>query len=565
MRAKTPHARLGIMKVCRMNVSVEKLVECGLTQIQAESFAKKLLQLSAVKEEQARWEIVTTELLTPDIPFAVHELLYQQNYESARQQQSPCPASVPNVGLIQATHLAQWMNDIDVSTYEELHDWSVKHREEFIKKITETLGICFSNNPTQFCDTSEGVENVRWYTNATMNIVESCFQANDDAIALVVGDHENRLKEISYAELKASTAQVANGLKELGVVPGDRVAVAMPMTADAVAIFLGIIAAGCAVVTIADSFSASEMAVRLEITQPRWMFIQDEIIRNGKRHPLYEKIHSQKNMRAILLRASENCKIDLRTDDITWNDFLSKNNTLLYVPRKPEDETTILFSSGTTGDPKAIPWDHTTPVKSASDAYFHHDIHSGDRLCWPTNLGWMMGPWLVYAALINKATIALSQAVPTGRTFCQFVQDANITMLGLVPSLVSAWRQHDQTANLDWSSLRLFSSTGECSNANDMLWLMSRAGYCPVIEYCGGTETGGGYLTGVLTKPSVPGLFSAKAMGFSWLLLNDAGEKTSMGEVFFEPPAIGLSTRLLNRNHHDVYFAETPPGADGQL
>ena len=548
-----------------MNFSVEKLIENGLSHFDADVWDGLLRQFAAFDDEPARWKNITTELLAPEIPFAVHEYLYEQNYEKSRKEQLPCPAWIPDVEEIQKTHLGQWLKAFGFSTNEELHHWSVTHPEEFTKKLTEALSIQFRNKPTQYCDISAGVENACWYRDATLNIIESCFQADDEAIAIIAGDADNQMEQISYAQLKAATAKVANGLFELGTAPGDRVAVSMPMTVDAIAIFLGIIAAGCAVVTIADSFSAAEIAVRLEITRPKYIFIQDEIIRNGKAHPLYEKIKSQQDIQAILLRATSQCNISLRAGDIEWNDFLSDNTTLNCVVRCPEDETTILFSSGTTGNPKAIPWDHLTPIKSASDAYFHHDIHSEDILCWPTNLGWMMGPWLVYAALINKATMAISQTVPTTRAFCEFVQQANVTMLGLVPSIVSAWRKKNQTDGLNWSSIRLFSSTGECSNARDMFWLMSRAGYRPVIEYCGGTETGGGYITGTLTRPAVPGMFSSRAIGFDWLILDEEGRESSIGEVFFIPPAIGLSTRLLNRDHHDVYFAEIAPGPQGQV
>ncbi|MBL4883404.1 MAG: AMP-binding protein [Planctomycetaceae bacterium] len=538
-----------------MNITVEELVERGLSQTQADSWMILLQSISIISDELERWNTIVTQLLRPEIPFAVHELLYERNYKEHRLRQLPCPGWIPSEDDIHRANLTGWMNELGLFSYEEMHAWSVANREEFTEKLTTALSIQFDSQPTQYCDVSAGVENVRWYRNASLNMVESCFQADDEAVAIIAGDAENQLEEITYAQLKSATARVANGLVELGLKPGDRVAVSMPMTVDSVATFLGIIAAGCAVVTIADSFSAEEMAVRLKITQPKCMFIQDVVVRGGKRLPLYEKITSQENMQAIVLGADGTPSINLRSGDLTWEQFLSADTTLHCVARNPDDETTILFSSGTTGNPKAIPWDHTTPVKAAGDAYLHHDIHSGDILCWPTNLGWMMGPWLVYAALINRGTIALSQTVPTSRLFCEFVQQVGVTMLGLVPSIVSAWRKQDQIANLDWTFLRLFSSTGECSNPNDMLWLMSRAGYRPVIEYCGGTETGGGYVTGVMIKPSVPGLFSAKAMGFPWQLRSESGEETSLGEVFFEPPVIGLSTRLLNRDHHEVYFA----------
>ncbi len=548
-----------------MNISVKKLTECGLPRRDAEKWSTQLQELKTITDDSIRWKTIATQLLTPEIPFAVHELLYEQNYKKQLKKQLPCPAWIPDVDEIEKTHLGEWMKKERFSCYEELHDWSVSHPEELAQRIIESLNIQFTQQPVQNCDVSAGGEQAYWYRGATLNIIESCFQAEENAIAIIAGDAENGLEQISYGQLKAKTARVANGLFELNVQPGDRIAVSLPMTVDAIAIFLGIIATGCVVVTIADSFSAAEIAVRLEITQPKYIFVQDEIIRNAKAHPLYEKIKSRQNMQAILLRAAADRKIKLRPRDMEWDDFLSDDTTLNYVPRCPEDETTILFSSGTTGSPKAIPWDQITPIKSASDAYFHHDIHSDDVLCWPTNLGWMMGPWLVYAALINKATMAISQAVPTTRTFCEFVQQSKVTMLGLVPSIVSAWRKQNLTDQLDWKTIRLFSSTGECSNASDMLWLMSRAGYRPVIEYCGGTETGGGYITGTLIQPAVPGLFSAKAIGFNWLILNEEGNESSLGEVFFIPPALGLSTRLLNRDHHDVYYAGIAPGPNDQV
>lgn len=548
-----------------MNISIETLVACGLTAAQAEDWFPKLQQLSNIDDEALRWQRISAELLTPSIPFAVHEWLYQQNYVQHREQHLPCPAWIPTQEEVETTHLWKWMKSLNLSAYEDLHRWSVQHPEEFASRIADALPIQFRTPPDRFCDTSAGVENTQWFAGSTLNIVESCFQADETATAIISGDPENHLEQRTYGELKSLTARVANGLTELGVVPGDRVAISMPMTADAVAVFLGIIAAGCSAVTIADSFSANEMAIRLECTQAKFIFIQDEILRGGKAYPLFAKIADQQNVNAIVFRGSSSRDIAIRNHDLEWDDFLSDDTVLRCVACQPSDETTILFSSGTTGSPKAIPWDHVTPIKSASDAYFHHDVRVGDVLCWPTNLGWMMGPWLVYAALINKATIAISSSVPTGRTFCEFVEKSAVTMLGLVPSLVSQWRKQDHTKNLNWNSIRLFSSTGECSNANDMLWLMSRASYRPVVEYCGGTETGGSYITGTLTRPAVPGMFSAKAMGLSWILMDDTFTESTNGEVFFEPPALGLSTRLLNRDHHEAYYAGIPAGPKQQV
>ncbi|MBI1926820.1 AMP-dependent synthetase, partial [Candidatus Poribacteria bacterium] len=111
---------------------------------------------------------------------------------------------------------------------------------------------------------------------------------------------------------------------------------------------------------------------------------------------------------------------------------------------------------------------------------------------------------------------------------------------------------------LDWRAIKAYSSTGECSNAEDMLFLMSLAGYRPIIEYCGGTEIGGGYITGTLVQPAAPATFTTPALGLDFVILDENGHHTDNGELFLIPPSIGLSTTLLNQDHHEVYFEGTP-------
>ena len=175
----------------------------------------------------------------------------------------------------------------------------------------------------------------------------------------------------------------------------------------------------------------------------------------------------------------------------------------------------------------------------------------------------MMGPWLIYASLINRATMALYDGAPTGRGFGQFVSQAGVSILGVVPSLVKTWRNTSCMKGLDWSAIRHFSSTGECSNADDMLFLMSLAGYKPVIEYCGGTELAGGYIASTLLEPNAPSAFTTAAPGMDFVILDDDSQPGDLGEVFLVPPSIGMSTRMLNRDHDAVYFDGTPRGPDG--
>jgi acetyl-CoA synthetase len=170
----------------------------------------------------------------------------------------------------------------------------------------------------------------------------------------------------------------------------------------------------------------------------------------------------------------------------------------------------------------------------------------------------MMGPWLVYASLVNGAAIALHDDAPHGGDFGRFVVEAGVTILGVVPSLVAVWRSTGCMEGLDWGRIRLFSSTGETSNPSDMAYLMGLAGGRPVIEYCGGTEIGGGYLTGTVVQPAVPGTFTTPALGIDLRILDEEGRRAASGEVFLVAPSIGLSQRLLNRDHHEVYYSGTP-------
>ena len=326
---------------------------------------------------------------------------------------------------------------------------------------------------------------------------------------------------------------------------------------EAVAIYLAGIKAGIPVVTIADSFSPNEIEIRLKITEPKLIFTQDVISRAGKKLPLYEKILTANAPAAIVISENQD-EFPLRTGDVFFNDFLSENEDFQTVMQQPEDMITILFSSGTTGEPKAIPWTHNTPIKCASDGYYHHNIQQNDVVCWPTNLGWMMGPWLIFASLINKGTMALYYGAPMGNEFGSFVQDAGVNMLGLVPSIVRQWKLTKSMESFDWSKIKCFSSTGEASNPEEMEYLMQLANNKPIIEYCGGTEIGGGYVTSTVVQANIVSTFSSQALGGEFIILDDNGALADQGEMFLLPPIMGLSNSLLNRDHHEVYYKNIP-------
>ena len=537
---------------------VEQLTACGLGKTEASEIVKAVNRILKTQSPAACWHEISRHILTPHHPFALHQLLYETVYaDFDRATDQPAPAWFPTDKDITEANITRLMATLNLKTYRELHAWTVQNRDTFWQMMIEALDIkTMATNPKAQQDATGIATHLR-----ELNIVESCFSASPEAIAIVTQrENDEELARFTYHELELLTNRVANGLVEIGIEPGDAVAVDMPMNAESVAIYLGIVKAGCVVVGIADSFALDEIATRLRIGNAKAVFTQDYINRAGKHLPLYEKVIAANAPKAIIFsyEGGDAAAPTQREGDMTWDAFLSDTETFTAIPCHPDAHTNILFSSGTTGEPKAIPWTHTTPIKCAADAYLHHDIHANDVLAWYTNLGWMMGPWLIYASLINKATVALYDGVPTGRDFGVFVQNAKVSMLGVVPTLVRAWKNIDCMHGLDWQSIRAFSSTGECSNPEEMLYLMSLAGYKPVIEYCGGTEIGGAYVTGTRVQPAAPSTFTTPALGLDFLLYDDDGNPSDNGEVFIVPPSLGLSTSLLNADHNEVYFAGTP-------
>ncbi|MEZ5278049.1 MAG: AMP-binding protein [Opitutaceae bacterium] len=547
-------------------ISSTDLIRLGLSEGDANGLVaafKALRELEIPPSDQ--WRQLIAGPLSPEVPFPVHRFVHEWIYADWDEADGPRPAWLPGSDCLETSNIGRVMGDLGIGDYRDFHCWSTRNRDDFWAAMIDRLGIRFHEPFREIRLPESPLEKPDWLPGARMNIAESCFQAEADAPAVVFVDSEGNLDRLSYCGLARLSGRVANGLTDAGFVPGDPIAVIMPMTVESVAIYLGIVLAGCVVVSISDSFAAEEMASRLKITGTKGVFTQDRLVRMGKSIDLYQRVVESVAPPAIVIGRDPSDSVDLLRDcDQTWSGFLSDDSGFEAVVADPAASTNYLFSSGTTGEPKVIPWSQTTPIKCATDAWLHQDIHPGDVLAWPTNLGWMMGPWLIYGALINRATIALFPDAPTGRAFGQFVQDAGVTMLGLVPSLVRSWRASRCMEGLDWSRIRVFSSTGECSNAGDMHYLMWLAGYRPVIEYCGGTEIGGAYLTGTVVQASAPATFSSPALGLDFDIVDEEGELSSTGEVLLVPPSIGLSNELLNADHEGVYFGGVPPSGDGR-
>ncbi len=546
-------------------VTLSELMRLGLPVTEA---SRLLNTVERVRElaPADQWRALSADTLKPSVPFPVHQLMFGRIFSRWDSSGGPAPAWLPDELTICRSNIGQMMEEYGFACYEDLHRWSVSNRDAFWSAVIRRLGIRFEKEPLKIRDLDSPHEAPVWLPGALFNIAENCFNGSPDAPTLVFPGSNDTVATMSVRALQELSARVAKGLRDIGMNTGDAVAVIMPMTVESVAIYLGIVLAGCVVVSISDSFAAEQIRKRCAATDVKLVFTQDVVSRSGKRIPLYARFLEAPAPRMVVVESKPGGEMNaLRPDDMRWAEFLAAENVFAPVMLGPDRPSNYLFSSGTTGEPKVIPWSHTTPIKCAADAMLHHDIQEGDILAWPTNLGWMMGPWLVYAALANRATIALFPDAPTTREFGRFVENAGVTMLGVVPSLVRSWRESRCMEGLDWSRIKKFSSSGECSNPEDMLYLMMLAGYKPIIEYCGGTEIGGGFLTGTVVQAAAPGYFSTPALGMEIDIVDENSNPAHLGEVLLVPPSIGLSDKLLNADNWEVYFKGVPSRADGSV
>ncbi|WP_397445063.1 AMP-binding protein [Polaribacter sp. R77954] len=465
---------------------------------------------------------------------------------------------IPTKEHIKKSNIGKLMQKHQFSAYKDLWTWSVKNKETFWEETVESLNIIQDKKYKQILNIDDGITQAKWLFGAKLNIIDSCFQNDDNANAIVFQKPNEKVQKVTQKELEELVNKIANSFPNIKVQKGDTIAIDLPMTLECVAIYLAAIKAGVKVATIVDSFTPKEIKVRLNLTQPKVVFTQDFLARAHKTFPLYDKVVEANADKIVAIKTIKNKDFKLRNQDVFWDDFLSENTNFTSVKQTPQNCITILFSSGTTGEPKAIPWNHTTAIKAASDGFYHQNIQQNDVVCWPTNLGWMMGPWLIFAALVNKAAIGLYYDAPTGADFGEFVQNGKVTMLGVIPSIVKHWKNSACMESFNWDSIKNYSSTGEVSNPTEMEYLMRLANNKPVIEYCGGTEIGGGYVTSSVVQENIPSTFSTKALGSDFVLLDENHQETNKGEVFLIPPIMGLSTELLNKNHQKIYYDDTP-------
>ncbi|MBO0726376.1 MAG: AMP-binding protein [Blastocatellia bacterium] len=473
----------------------------------------------------------------------------------------------PTDDVIARAQLTRFISFCGLTTFDELYLRSVADIEWFTEQVLRFLDVQFDKPYTRTVDLSFGAEWPRWLIGGRLNIVRSCLDRWEDTPAarrpaVIWEGEEGVTRELDYADLLIEVERCAAGLRACGYSHGDAIGIHLPMVPETVIALLAINRIGGIAVPLFSGYGPAAISSRLRDVNAKALFTCDAFQRRGKPAPAKQVADEAvadcpSITRVIVVRRMRVTAPMKPGRDLTWDQLLATGDMaspLSYDARRieptgAEDPLIAIYTSGTTGRPKGVMHTHCGfPVKSAQDMCFGTDVAQGTRISWITDIGWMMGPWLIYGALILGATIVLYDGAPDfpqPDRLWDFCARHKVEVLGVSPTLVRALaaRGDRWIEKHDLSSLRIFGSTGEPWNPDPWWWLFENVGRrrIPIINYSGGTEISGGILMSNPLLPIKPCAFSAPCPGIAADVVDENGDSVrgAVGELVIRKPWIG--------------------------
>jgi acetyl-CoA synthetase len=436
-----------------------------------------------------------------------------------------------------------------LGSVQELVERSRRDPVWFWGAVEQDLGLPWFERYAQVCDASRGKPWARWFVGGKTNLALVCLDrwARDTPHALAVqheGEEGSR-RDWTFAQLAAETNKLANALAARGVGPGDAVGVYLPMLPETVASLLAVAKLGAIFVPLFSGFGADAIVKRLRDADAKVLITADGFWRKGQ--PVLMKPVADEaalllgNLTAMLVVRRLGRDVPMQEGrDAWWHDALAAQAA--ERPTLPVDSETpwmVIYTSGTTGRPKGSVHVHGGfAVKIAQEASHQCDVRAGDVLMWVTDMGWIMGPWMVVGGLALGATLALYDGAPDfpdpGRLW-GVVARLRITQLGVSPTLIRALMKHGDTwpAQHDLSSLRVLGSTGEPWNPEPWRWLLDHVGHgkVPIINLSGGTEVGACFLSPTPADELKPCSLGHPSFGMAVDVVDAQGESVGPGQV----------------------------------
>jgi acetoacetyl-CoA synthetase len=439
----------------------------------------------------------------------------------------------PPAALVERARMTEYMRWLESERgltfdgYHELWRWSVEELEAFWDSIWDFFGVQADGERGAVLSARE-MPGAKWFEGTRLNYAEHVFAGKDDAEPAILHASELRkLGELSWGELRAQVAAVAAGLRELGVERGDRVVAYLPNIPETIVAFLAAASIGATWSSCSPDFGPASVIDRFAQIEPKVLFAVDGYRYGGKdfdrRDVVAQLQEAMPSLRRTVVLPYLDPDPDLSSlrDATRWDELLAANEGAeLGFERVPFDHPLwVLYSSGTTGLPKAIVQGQGgILLEHLKKLHLHVDAHPGDRLFWFTTTGWMMWNFLV-SGLLTRAAIVLYDGNP-GHPDMSVLWDlaarAGVTMFGTSASYIAACMKAGVVPGegRDLARLKAVGSTGSPLSPEGFDWIYAQLGADTwLFSTSGGTDLCTAFVGGTPLLPVYRGELQARALG----------------------------------------------------
>jgi len=464
----------------------------------------------------------------------------------------------PSAELVERSRLREFMRWLErerglgFDGYPQLWEWSVDDLEGFWSAIWEFFDVQADGDP-QPALASAAMPGARWFPDTSLNYAEHVFAGKDgDAVAILHASELRELGELTWGELRRQVAATAAGLRGLGVERADRVVAYMPNIPEAIVAFLATASIGAVWSSCSPDFGPASVVDRFAQIEPKVLFAVDGYRYGGKDFDRRDVVAQLQEAMPTLERTvvlpylDGDPDISTLRDAIHWEDLRAAGGEApLEFDRVPFDHPLwVLYSSGTTGLPKAIVQGQGgILLEHLKKLNLHVDAHPGDRLFWFTTTGWMMWNFLV-SGLLTEAAIVLydgNPGHPDMTTLWDLAERAGVTMFGTSAAYIGACMKAgvEPSSGRDLSALKAVGSTGSPLSPEGFDWIYEHVGEDTwLFSTSGGTDLCTAFVGGVATLPVYRGELQARALGAAVEAWDEDGEPVveEVGELVVTEP-----------------------------